>query len=48
MTRLVLLVAAVACFVVAALNAFGHLHGANIDGWGYLGLAAFAGSFLTR
>lgn len=42
-----LLVAAVICFVLAALAAFGVLGGLNVAGVGYLGLAFFAGAHLA-
>jgi hypothetical protein len=46
--RTVLLVVAVVCFAVVALLGFGVFSGAHLLGWLGVGLAAFAGAFLTE
>lgn len=43
--NLLLLLASIACFIVAALIGFNVIHSTYAIGWGFTGLAAFAVSF---
>lgn len=44
--HLLLLIAAIACFLVALLGAVGVVHGADVQAWELGGLLALAGAML--